>query len=70
VNIPEVAILGMAKGQLKPVVRGTRVERRVMLPLSLSYDHRLLDGASAARFMVHLVRTFEEFPEEEFRNGL
>lgn len=70
VNTPEVAILGMGKGLMKPVVRGERVERRMMLPVSLSFDHRVLDGADAARFMVDLVQAFEEFPEAEFRDGL
>jgi pyruvate dehydrogenase E2 component (dihydrolipoamide acetyltransferase) len=70
VNTPEVAILGIGRGLPKPVVRGSRVERRTILPLSLSYDHRILDGANAARFMVDLVQAFEGFPEAEFRNGL
>ena len=50
VNWPEVAILGMSRGRLEPVVRGGQVVPRLMLPLSLSYDHRVIDGAAAARF--------------------
>jgi pyruvate dehydrogenase E2 component (dihydrolipoamide acetyltransferase) len=61
---PQVAILGLGRGALKPVVKDGRIEPRLMLPLGLSYDHRVIDGGSAARFMVELVRAFENFPEE------
>ena len=54
VNAPEVAILGVSRSQMKPVWNGSEFEPRLMLPLSLSYDHRVIDGASAARFTVHL----------------
>jgi pyruvate dehydrogenase E2 component (dihydrolipoamide acetyltransferase) len=67
VNKPEVAILGLGRGVAKPVVRGTRVERRTMLPLSLSYDHRIIDGADAARFMVDLVQAFGSFKESDVK---
>jgi pyruvate dehydrogenase E2 component (dihydrolipoamide acetyltransferase) len=67
VNKPEVAILGLGRGSVKPVVRGTKIERRTMLPLSLSYDHRIIDGADAARFMVELVQAFENFKEADVR---
>jgi pyruvate dehydrogenase E2 component (dihydrolipoamide acetyltransferase) len=50
VNYPEVAILGMSRGRLEPVVRDGQVVPRLLLPLSLSYDHRVIDGADAARF--------------------
>jgi pyruvate dehydrogenase E2 component (dihydrolipoamide acetyltransferase) len=50
VNWPEVAILGVSRGRLEPVVRDGQVVPRLMLPLSLSYDHRVIDGADAARF--------------------
>jgi pyruvate dehydrogenase E2 component (dihydrolipoamide acetyltransferase) len=50
VNYPEVAILGLSRSRLEPVVRGGQVVPRLMLPLSLSYDHRVIDGAAAARF--------------------
>jgi pyruvate dehydrogenase E2 component (dihydrolipoamide acetyltransferase) len=67
VNKPEVAILGLGRGVVKPVVRGTKVERRTMLPLSLSYDHRIIDGADAARFMVDLVEAFGSFKESDIK---
>jgi pyruvate dehydrogenase E2 component (dihydrolipoamide acetyltransferase) len=70
VNVPEVAILGMGRGVLKPVVRGGKAANRMMLPLSLSYDHRVLDGANAARFMVDLVAAFEGFDEALLKQGL
>jgi pyruvate dehydrogenase E2 component (dihydrolipoamide acetyltransferase) len=70
VNVPEVAILGVGRGILKPVVRGEEVQARTMLPLSLSYDHRLIDGAEAARFMVELVKGLESFKESEFTPGV
>jgi pyruvate dehydrogenase E2 component (dihydrolipoamide acetyltransferase) len=54
INAPEVAILGVSKGAVKPVWNGTDFAPRLMLPLSLSYDHRVIDGASAARFTTHL----------------
>jgi pyruvate dehydrogenase E2 component (dihydrolipoamide acetyltransferase) len=54
VNAPEVAILGLSKSDFKPVWNGKEFEPRLMLPLSLSYDHRVIDGALAARFTVYL----------------
>jgi pyruvate dehydrogenase E2 component (dihydrolipoamide acetyltransferase) len=57
VNWPDVAILGVSKSSMKPVWNGTEFEPRLMLPLSLSYDHRVIDGALAARFITHLSRT-------------
>ena len=54
VNAPEVAILGVSRTRMKPIWTGSDFEPRLMLPLSLSYDHRVIDGASAARFAVHL----------------
>ena len=65
VNKPEVAILGLGRGAMKAVVREKKVEARLLLPLALSYDHRVIDGGSAARFMVDLVRALEQFPEQE-----
>ncbi|MDE3100097.1 MAG: 2-oxo acid dehydrogenase subunit E2 [Verrucomicrobiota bacterium] len=64
VNTPEAAILGLGRGALKPVVRDGKIEARLMTPLALSYDHRVIDGAAAARFMVDLVNALENFPEE------
>jgi pyruvate dehydrogenase E2 component (dihydrolipoamide acetyltransferase) len=56
INAPEVAILGVSKSQTKPVWNGEAFVPRLMLPLSLSYDHRVVDGASGARFTAYLVR--------------
>jgi pyruvate dehydrogenase E2 component (dihydrolipoamide acetyltransferase) len=63
VNKPEVAILGVGRGVLKPVVRGAKIEKRMLLPLGLSYDHRVVDGGSAARFTVEMVQALEQFKE-------
>jgi pyruvate dehydrogenase E2 component (dihydrolipoamide acetyltransferase) len=54
INAPEVAILGVCKSQIKPVWNGKEFAPRLMCPLSLSFDHRVIDGAAAARFTVHL----------------
>ena len=54
VNAPEVAILGVVRSAIKPVWDGSEFTPRLMLPLSLSYDHRVIDGALAARFVRHL----------------
>jgi pyruvate dehydrogenase E2 component (dihydrolipoamide acetyltransferase) len=54
INAPEVAILGVSRTATKPVWNGKEFAPRQILPLSLSYDHRVIDGASAARFIVHL----------------
>ncbi|SFE06449.1 dihydrolipoyllysine-residue acetyltransferase [Nitrosomonas sp. Nm166] len=54
INAPEVAILGISKASIKPVYRDNQFVPRLMLPLSLSYDHRVIDGAMAARFITHL----------------
>ena len=54
INAPEVAILGVSKSQMKPVWNGSDFAPRLMLPLSLSYDHRVIDGAAAARFTTYL----------------
>lgn len=67
VNRPEVAILGVGRGTLKPVVREGQITPRLMVPLAVSYDHRVIDGGAAARFIVDLVRALEEFPEEAVR---
>jgi pyruvate dehydrogenase E2 component (dihydrolipoamide acetyltransferase) len=64
INKPEVAILGLGRGALKPRVREGRIEPRLLLPLALSYDHRVIDGGSAARFMVDLVQALQEFQED------
>ncbi len=56
VNWPDVAILGVSKSQMKPIWNGEEFQPRLMLPLSLSYDHRVIDGAVAARFSGHLAK--------------
>lgn len=56
VNAPEVAILGVSKSSIKPVWNGSEFAPRLILPLSLSYDHRVIDGASAARFTTYLAQ--------------
>ena len=67
VNLPEVAILGLGRGAMKALARADKIVPRLMLPLALSYDHRVIDGAAAARFMVDLVQGFENFSEEEVK---
>ena len=60
VNWPEVAILGISRGSLEPVWNGAEFQPRLMLPLSLSYDHRVIDGADAARFLRWVADAFEQ----------
>ncbi|MEI6786050.1 MAG: 2-oxo acid dehydrogenase subunit E2 [Verrucomicrobiota bacterium] len=67
VNKPQVAILGLGRGALKAVVRDQQIEPRLMLPIGLSYDHRVIDGAAAARFTVDLVKAFETFSEADVK---
>lgn len=64
VNKPEVAILGLGRGAMKPVVRDGKIEARLLTPLALSYDHRVIDGGAAARFMVDLVSAMQDFKED------
>jgi pyruvate dehydrogenase E2 component (dihydrolipoamide acetyltransferase) len=64
INKPEVAILGLGKGATKAVVRENKIEPRTMLPMALSYDHRVIDGGVAARFIVDLVKAIENFDEK------
>jgi len=54
VNAPEVAILGVSKAEIKPVWNGSEFEPKLMCPLSLSYDHRVIDGADGARFVTYI----------------
>jgi pyruvate dehydrogenase E2 component (dihydrolipoyllysine-residue acetyltransferase) len=60
INAPEVAILGVSRSAMKPVYRDGAFVPRLMLPLSLSYDHRVIDGAAAARFTTFLARSLAE----------
>ena len=64
VNKPEVAILGLGRGAMKPVARDGKVEIRMLTPLALSYDHRVIDGGTAARFIVDLVAALQDFAED------
>jgi len=67
INTPEVAILGMGRGVVKPVVREGKTAQRTMMPVTLSYDHRVNDGADAARFMVDLVKEFAAIADADVR---
>jgi pyruvate dehydrogenase E2 component (dihydrolipoamide acetyltransferase) len=60
VNSPEVGILGVSKSQIKPVWNGSEFAPRLMLPLALSYDHRVINGGDAGRFMTHLVKLLSD----------
>ena len=68
VNFPEVAILGMGRSRQEPVVRDGRIEARLIMPVCLSYDHRVVDGADGARFTRHLVESLEN-PERMLLGG-
>jgi pyruvate dehydrogenase E2 component (dihydrolipoamide acetyltransferase) len=59
VNFPEVAILGLSRARLQPVIHDGQVTPRLLLPLSLSYDHRVIDGANAARFTRRIAEMLE-----------
>jgi len=67
INTPEVAILGMGRGVVKPVVREGKTAQRTIMPVTLSYDHRVNDGADAARFMVDLVKEFAAIADADVR---
>jgi len=60
VNSPEVGILGVSKSQIKPLWNGTEFVPRMMLPLALSYDHRVINGGDAGRFMTYLVKLLSD----------
>ena len=60
VNSPEVAILGISRASLQPVLLDGQFAPRLILPLSLSYDHRLIDGADAARFLRWVAGALEQ----------
>ena len=67
VNKPEVAILGLGKGALKAVVKDKKIEARLMMPIAISYDHRVIDGGTAARFTVDLIAAFNSFTESDLK---
>ncbi len=60
INSPEVAILGVSRGSYEPIFKDDKFEPRLMLPLSLSYDHRIIDGADAARFLRWVCEALEQ----------
>ena len=60
VNAPEVAILGVSRSSVQPIWNGSEFEPKLMLPLSFSYDHRVIDGAQAARFTTYLGKAFAD----------
>lgn len=65
INRPEVAILGLGRSVLKPVVREGKIEPRMLMPVCVSYDHRLIDGGNAARFITQIVQALEKFDEAQ-----
>ena len=67
INTPEVAILGMGRGAVQPVVREGKTAQRTLMPVTLSYDHRVNDGADAARFMVDLAKEFAAIADADVR---
>jgi pyruvate dehydrogenase E2 component (dihydrolipoamide acetyltransferase) len=67
INKPELAILGIGRGALQPVVRNKKIVQRMMVPLGLSYDHRLIDGGNAARFITDLVENLQSFSEKHVK---
>ena len=69
VNKPEVAILGLGKGAFKAVVKDKKIEARLMMPIAISYDHRVIDGGTAARFTVDLIQAFSSFTEGDLKLG-
>ena len=64
---PQVAILGVGQGKPKPIVVEEKIAIRTMLPLCLAYDHRVLDGADAVRFLKEIITGLENFPEAQVR---
>jgi pyruvate dehydrogenase E2 component (dihydrolipoamide acetyltransferase) len=67
INKPETAILGLGRGSLKAVVREGKIEARLIMPIAISYDHRVIDGGEAARFTVELQKAFENFAEADVK---
>jgi pyruvate dehydrogenase E2 component (dihydrolipoamide acetyltransferase) len=67
INKPEVAILGLGRGMAKPVVREGKIESRTLMPISVSYDHRIIDGGNAARFVVDLLAAIEALGEADVK---
>jgi len=61
INAPEVAILGMPRAEMQPVWDGAAFQPRLIQPLALSFDHRIVDGVASARFLVHVARVLNDF---------
>jgi len=64
---PQVAILGVGKGQARPVAIDGKIAIRTILPLCLAYDHRVLDGADAVRFLKDIIAGLETFDETDIK---
>ncbi len=67
INKPELAILGVGRGSLQAVVQNKKIVQRMIVPLGLSYDHRLIDGANAARFITDFVQALQSFGEKQVK---
>ena len=67
INAPEVAILGVGQGHERPAIVDGEICARTFLPLCLSYDHRLIDGGTAARFVSRLIRELENYDPERMK---
>jgi pyruvate dehydrogenase E2 component (dihydrolipoamide acetyltransferase) len=67
INLPEVAILGVGRGREAVALKEGTPVSRLMLPLTVSHDHRVVDGAAGVRFLVDLIETLESFPESELK---
>ena len=67
INKPEVAILGVGRGSLQAVVKDKKIQQRMMIPLGLSYDHRVIDGGNAARFITDFVQTLQNFKQSDVK---
>jgi pyruvate dehydrogenase E2 component (dihydrolipoamide acetyltransferase) len=65
INKPEVAILGVGRGALQAIVKDKKILQRMMVPLGLSYDHRVIDGGNAARFITDFIAALENFKEAD-----
>lgn len=67
INKPEVAILGVGRGSLQAVVKDKKIQQRMIVPLGLSYDHRVIDGANAARFITDFVQVLQTFSAKQVK---
>lgn len=67
INRPEVAVLGIGRSSPKAVVKDGKIAARAILPIALSYDHRVIDGADTVRFIMDVVAMLENFPDDELR---